>query len=644
MPKGAGGFNLYSHERVPRPNGVGDVPRFLRELLGGFFSRFAYIVALVWQSGRWILLLLTFMALFRGVSPVVGALICQKILNILQNTITQGALGQGAFMASPIFMLLVFFFVYRVLVQTVEHINRALNRIAGERVVKTVKCRIMERSKTLDIASFDDASFYEKMENANREAGSRPLQILTETFGVFSTVIEFFSYLFILLAFPGLGAATLGIVLLSVPSAIINFIYRKKNFAYMRHRSKERRQMSYYSDLLVDKDLIKEVRILSLADTFISRYKAVFSIYYKGLRRLILEENLWHVLISLVSAGANLVFYVLVARGVFMGTLLIGDYTLLTGAITSVAACVNALITSSASIYEGTLFIDNLITFMNEPSTLSSSVSSPRRVEKGIPHRIEFVDVSFRYPGTERYILKNLSVTLRPGEMTALVGLNGAGKTTFIKLLLRLYDPTSGNILLDGHDLKEYDLQSLHSAFGTVFQDYGKYAFTVEENIRFGDVFKNGGGEFVEAAAEQSGAGSYIQKLPQGYDTPLMRIFEESGIELSGGQWQKLAVARAFYGDKDILVLDEPTASLDPMAEQELFERFEALRQNKTTLFVSHRLSGAAGADHIVVLENGTVVQEGSHNELMSGQGRYKELFSTQAKRYISSELAAKVS
>lgn len=637
MMRGPGGPPARDeHQRVPLPKSLRDIPRFLQEFLGGFFARFAYIVKLVWRTGRWILFLLSYIALFKGVAPVIGALLSQGILNQLQEIVRQGALPESQFWSSTVFHLLVFLFVYRILNQIVTDVSRALNRIAGEKVVKQVKTQIMEKSKELDVASFDNAAFYERMENASREAGYRPLTTLSETFGAISTIIEFVSYLIILFAAPGLSWVTLVIIAVSIPSAVINFIYRRKNFQYMFRRSKERRQMDYYSNLLVNKDMIKEVRMYDLADTFIGRYREVFTVYYKGLRQLIFSESAWHVAIGVISGVTNLVFYVLIALQVFTGQIMIGDYTLYTGAIASVANCINTLITTSGTIYEGTLFIDNLIAFMNEPVTVTPKLAQPLNVSRGAGHTIEFDRVSFHYPGTARDVLHDVSFTIRPGETLALVGLNGAGKTTLIKLLTRLYDPTEGRILLDGRDLRDYDLSSLYRTFGIIFQDFGKYAVSVEENIRYGDIHKKAGIDVVRSAAEQSAAGDYIDRLPDGYDTPLMRLFEPNGIELSIGQWQKLAIARAFYADSEILILDEPTASLDPIAEQEIFNQFDALRSHKTTIFVSHRLSSATIADQIIVLENGCLIEKGSHAELMAQQGKYHNLFSTQAKRYIS--------
>jgi ABC-type multidrug transport system fused ATPase/permease subunit len=300
-----------------------------------------------------------------------------------------------------------------------------------------------------------------------------------------------------------------------------------------------------------------------------------------------------------------------------------------------VSGNVSYLISTSASIYEGTLFIDNLIDFMKEEPRIVPQKEIPDKVEHGIPHTIVFEHVSFSYPGSDKEVLSDLCFTIRPGETLVLVGLNGAGKTTLIKLLTRLYDPTGGRILLDGKDLRDYDVKDLYRMFGIIFQDFGKYAVTVKENIAFGDFDREINDEEIRAAARDAAADAYIEQLSFGYETPLMRIFEENGTELSGGQWQKLAIARAFYAKSDILILDEPTAALDPIAEQEIYRQFDQLRSDKTTIFVSHRLSSATVASKILVLEYGKILEEGTHRELMEKGGRYHELFTTQAQRYL---------
>ncbi len=632
----------YKHEKVPPPKSIKDLPRFLRQVVGGFFYRLFYIFLLVWKTNPLILFTMVFVAVFNGVAPVIGSVLSADILNEMQGVIAERTIAENAgqiytiaFWGSSVLTLLVAYFAYRILTRVVDRVTSSIIRIAGEKVVRQVKVQIMEKAKTVDIASFDLPAFYEKLENANREAGNRPISTLQSTFSVVSQIISLVSYVIILATIPNMWWMPLGIIAISVPSAIVSFVYRRKNFNYMRRRSKDRRQMNYYSDLLVNKDLAKEIRIFDLSDTLIGRYKSVFNRYYAGLRKLIVAESFWLVVIAIISSVVNCIFYAIIAYGVFEGRFLIGDYSLYTGALASIAGCVTALINISAHVYEGTLFIDNLVSFMKEEQTIVSIAKEPLRVQRGVPHTIEFKNVSFSYPGSERKVINNFTTTFRPGETVVLVGLNGAGKTTLIKLLTRLYDPTEGVILLDGHDLREYDVTDLYSTFGIIFQDFGKYAVTAAENIYFGDVNSDADEKKMRSCAEQSAAADYISRLPNGYDTPLMRIFEQNGTELSIGQWQKLAIARAFYRDSDIMILDEPTASLDPMAEQEIFNQFDALREGKTTIFVSHRLSSAVIATKIVVLEYGCLVEEGTHRELMEKHGKYYELFSTQAKRYL---------
>ncbi len=631
--------------KEPKPKNIKELPRYLKNVISGFFSRLFYIFRLVWETGPWILFVMIFMAVFNGVIPVIGAVITAEILNSLVGAFHTLEVGLplveqiDAMLANDACREIVFWlamqFVYTVVKSIISNVDVITTRIYGETVVNHIKLKIMNKAKTIDMASFDTPNFYEKLENANREAGMRPIQIMNATFKIFSTCISLVSFIAVLWVVTPLAPAI--IVLLAIPSAIINFIYRRKNAMYIRHRSKERRTMNYYSGLLTNKDMVKELRLYNLSDNFINRYKLTFKKYFKGLRKLFVSEGVWHIVLSGLNAAASGALFVYIAIQVCTGNQEIGNYSLYANALTQIASGVAMLISTTATIYEGTLFIDNMIDFMKSEPTVVPLLEQPRDIKRGSVHKIEFKNVTFRYPGSNYDVIKNVSFEINPGDTVVLVGLNGAGKTTLIKLLTRLYDPTDGEILLDGHNIKEYDIKELYSIFGIIFQDFGKYAVSVSENIAFGDIEKEVTKESVELAAYQSNADTFIEKLPDGYNTPLMRIFEENGIELSIGQWQKLSIARAFYSDSDIIILDEPTASLDPMAEQEIFNHFDELRKDKTTVFVSHRLSSATTADKIFVLEYGELIEIGSHAELMAKKGRYYELFTTQASRYIDS-------
>jgi len=606
------------------------IPAFLIKIIKDFSERLLYIYKLVWDTNPAILFGMLFISLSEGLLPVIKAFVLAEIINELV-----AGFGTGAAAISSIFNLFIIQFICIFAGKIIANFNTVLTRTSGEMVANHIKLKIMNKVKEIDLASFDIPEFYEKLENANREAGTRPLHVLTATFSAMSKIITIVSFIAILAALSPWAPTV--IILLSFPTALVNFIFKRKNVNYMRRRSKDRRQLNYYSSKMTDKNVVKEMRIFGLSDVFIKKYSEVFKKYFAGLKKLFFSESLWHTGTGIISAAANCILFVYIAANVLEGNLEVGDYSLHTGALNSISSGIASLISTTATVYEGTLFIDNMISFMKEKKNISAYVDPPAKLYRNNGHRIVFENVSFAYPGTDRKVLENINLTIENGETLVLVGLNGAGKTTLIKLLTRLYDPTEGTIYIDGIDMKNYCPEDIYKIFGIIFQDYGKYAVTVKENIVFGDIFKEVDDEAVKHAAEQSNA-DYIDKLPNGFNTPLTRIFEEDGIELSGGQWQKLAIARAFYSDSDILIFDEPTASLDPLAEQEIYNQFDTLRKDKTTIFVSHRLSSATTATKIVVLEQGRLIEEGTHLELMQKKGRYHQMFTLQAERYITPE------
>ena len=622
---------------APKPKGVRARLTHLISEIKGFFFRLFYIISLVWESAPVLLVLMVLLCIVDGFMPVIGSYIGKYLLDGIAALLGSDASGDvyhDLFVTlKPFLFILLLQFIFMVSRRVLERLNAMVNSIAGELVVNHIKVKIIEKSKTVDMRSFDIPEFYEKLENANREAGMRPIHILTATFKVISAAISVVSYVIVLATLS--IVAPIIIVIAALPSTAVNYAFRKRNFLYMRRHSKERRAMNYYSSLMVDKDRAKEIKILGLGDTFLRKYKSVFKRYFAGLKRIMVKEGVARIIVSVIFSAASCALFAYVAYDVVYGDGMIGDYSLYTGALTSIASYVTVLVTSTATIYEGTLFIDNMIAFMNEERTVVATAEEPLIPERGVPHTIELRGVSFSYPGTEKKVLDNLNLTIKTGESIVLVGLNGAGKTTLIKLIMRLYDVTEGEILLDGRNIKEYSPEAYYNMFGIIFQDFGKYSETVAENIEFGDVNRTHEREDVVEAARSGNADGFIEALPEGYDTPLTRIFEDRGIELSGGQWQKLSVARAFYKDSDILIMDEPTASLDALAEQDIFNQFYELSRGKISIFVSHRLSSAVTAGKIVVINGGVLSESGTHAELMERRGEYYELFTTQAKRYI---------
>ena len=628
------------HSLVPKPKSIKEVPKYLKTIISGFFKRLFYIIGLVWGTSPLLMITMVLLCLITGVLPVVGAFIGRELLNSLSDVLNAGGVSLEAGLLSSlkttlatVALFLLLQFGYQFLNRILNRIQNMVNSIAGELVANHIRMKLMHKAKAVDLGSFDRPDFYERLENANREAGMRPIQILSATFNVISSAISAISFVVILCTIGWL--VPIIVLVLAAPTAIVNYIFRNRHFWYMRFRSKDRRQMNYYADVVTDKDLAKEMRLMDLSDVFIGKYQATFRKYFKGLRRLIVKEGIWQVIAAMVSLLAEGVLFFYIAYHVSSGGLKIGDYSLFAGALTSIGTYVSTIITSTATIYEGTLFIDNVMVFMNEKSTVVSSLETPLIPEHHVHHTLTLEHVSFRYPGTDREVLHDINAIFQSGEKIVLVGLNGAGKTTLIKLITRLYDPTEGRILLDGHDIREYDPKALYRLYGTIFQDFGKYALTVEENIALGDTRAPLDHERVRQAAEMGNASDFVETLETGYETPLMRYFEANATELSIGQWQKLSIARAFYADSDILIMDEPTASLDAIAEQEVFDHFSTLAKDKLTILVSHRLSSAVTADRIVVIGDGALLEMGTHEELMANKGAYFTLFTTQAKHYL---------
>lgn len=601
----------------------------LFDKIKGTASRLLYILKLVWDTSRWLLIGMVFISVLEGVFPLLNTYITSRLINALVEVF--GSKNWDAM--QPVIGLLILQFVYLILSRASTQFKGTLTNLSGEMVISHIKVQIAQKTKEIDLADFDRPEFFEKLENANREASTRPITILTATLTLFSNLISTASFIALLGALHPLIPVVL--LLLALPSAIINFKYRKVTFRYIKEHSTDRRRMHYFTNTLANRDQVKEIKLLDLHDTFISRYLEVFTSYFKGLRRIFIREDVWHMIIYTLSTVFNCAFFLYIAYQVCFNDMLVGDYSLYTGALTSVLSGVAALVTNSSRVYEGTLFIDNMIEFMQVRPEIIPAVEDPLHPAKGQAHSIEFRNVSFAYPGTEKRVIANLNLTLEGGRSYALVGLNGAGKTTLIKLMTRLYDPTEGEILLDGVNIKNYDVAELYAMYGIVFQDFSKYAVTARENITFGDVHRPYSEDRLEYAAEQSAARDFLETLPEGYDTPLMRFFDKNATDLSIGQWQKVSIARAFYKDAEILILDEPTASLDPIAEADIFRQFDTLREGKTTLFVSHRLSSATAADEIIVMQNGRILEQGDHKTLMQNGGAYCNLFKLQAEKYL---------
>jgi len=582
---------------------------------------------LVWGAHWGFTVSLALFAVVGGVIPAATAWVSKLLIDAVVAAAARG--GGPEWVRWVLVLVAAQFGLYLAgsLLQTLQTITQqALQELTGDRVQLT----IMEHANRLDLAFFENPKFYDTLQEAQREASQRPLGMVQQVFNIARSLITFLSMI-ALMARLGWIVAAVALVA-PVPSFIANSRYGWRGYWLARRQSSDRRRMIYFADLLTKDTYNKEIKLFGLGGHFIDRWKVIADRFYREHLALLTHRSLmgflWGSLTTVVSSGT----FLYVALQAIARRLTLGDLTLYTQAVSGVQSSFQGILGGFSSLYEGGLYLNNLFEFLDyEPAIRDrpDAVPLPRPLRAGI----EFRNVSFTYPGKDTPALRGVSFSVGLDETLALVGQNGAGKTTIVKLLTRLYDPDEGEIFLGGRDIREYDLASLRQAVGVIFQDYVTYFFSASENIGVGRLADIADRAQVEAAAEKSGAASVIAGLPSGYDTTLGRWFDE-GHQLSGGEWQKVALARAFMRDADILILDEPTASLDARAEYEIFARMQALTEGKMALFISHRFSTVRLADRILVLEDGCIQEDGTHDALLALGGTYAELFNLQAAAY----------
>ena len=525
---------------------------------------------------------------------------------------------------------LVLEFALLLISSTASQMRSLLDRILQSQLTNHVNSLIIRKAISLDLQFFEDPIFYDMLQNARRQADTSALNIVNSSLQMVQQVITLISLVVLIVRFsPWLAVI---VFVSAIPAFLSQSQYAERAFRAISRRAPEARLLNYLEMLLTGNDTIKEVKLFGLGQPLLRRYQELFTQFYLEDRAIAERRTLaglgWGLLSNLAYYGS----YAWIVLRTVAGLITLGDMTMFLGIFRQSQNSIRGLLDSLNRLYESNLFLDNLMAYLKlQPllTTPADGLTAPAP----IAHGIEFRHVSFRYPGSDADVLRDINLHIRPGERIALVGLNGAGKTTLIKLLTRLYDPTEGEVLLDGVDLRAYDLTSLHQRFGVIFQDFVRYQFTVRENIGFGQVDSLDDRGRIQAAADRGGASSIIENLPQGYETMLGRRWEK-GQELSGGQWQKIALARAFMRKAEVLVLDEPTSALDAEAEYEVFRRFGELMEGRIAVLISHRFSTVRMADRIVVLSAGKIIELGSHAELIQLDGAYARLFNLQAEGY----------
>ena len=492
-----------------------------------------------------------------------------------------------------------------------------------------VNVMILEKALTLDLEQFEDSEFNDRLTRARREASLRPLSLVTRSFGLAQNLISLLSYGALLFGYSPWAVLLLAVA--GLPGFVVETKFSSDAFRLFRWRSSEKRMQDYLEAVIAREDHAKEVKLYGLGPRLLGRYKSIFTRLYAEDRRLAMRRDGWGFALGLLATATLYAAYAWVALSAVKGQISVGQMTMYLLLFRQGQSAVAAALSSVSGLYEDNLYLSTLYEYLETPvrPPQGHATQGPDPADG-----IRFEHVSFRYPGATEDALVDVTLHLTPGSSLALVGSNGSGKTTLIKLLTRLYLPASGRILLDGLDLREWDELRLRERIGVIFQDFARYQMQVGENIGAGDEPHFEDAARWREAAEKGRASDFIERLPGGYSTQLGKWFKD-GRELSGGQWQKVALSRAFMRTRaDVLVLDEPTAAMDAQAEAEVFEPFRQLSKERITILISHRFSTVRMADQIAVIDEGRLVELGSHEQLMRAGGRYAQLFTLQARGY----------
>ena len=601
------------------------------ELTRSFLGVFRYsgrALQLVWSTSRPLTIALALLTLIAGLLPAGVAYVGAHIVDAVVHASRQWAASGSA----PWWPVIQWVLLEGLLVALLAGAQRGLSvcqsllrALLGQRV----NVMILEKALTLELAHFEDSEFYDKLTRARREASTRPLSLVTRTFGLGQNAISLISYGTLLFHFS--PWAVLVLLLAGLPSFVSETKFSGDAFRLFRWRSPETRMQLYLETVLAREDHAKEVKLYGLGPLLLDRYRNIFNTLYRDDRDLTIRRDGWGFGLGLLGTLTLYAAYVWIAMSTVMARITLGQMTMYLMLFRQGQSAVSAMLSAIGGMYEDNLYLSTLYEYLETPVPPSTGTA---QIGATPSDGIRFERVSFTYPGASEPALHDIDLHIKPGESLALVGQNGSGKTTLIKLLTRLYSPDSGRVLLDGTDLREWDEGVLLQRVGVIFQDFARYQMRVGENVGVGDVTAFENAERWREASDKGMASEFIDTLPAGFDTQLGKWFRD-GRELSGGQWQKIALARAFMRSRaDILVLDEPTAAMDAEAEATIFEHFRELAGGRIAILISHRFSTVRMADQIIVIQDGRIKERGSHEQLMAQAGHYAHLFSLQAQGY----------
>ncbi|MEP6583051.1 MAG: ABC transporter ATP-binding protein [Ginsengibacter sp.] len=607
-------------------DGKRNVERLTLKQRLGALTNLPRFLKLVYQTSPWITVLNSVLRITLAVAPLVMLYLGKLIIDQVVNLVKHGTLhGSNA-------LLWKYVIIEFLLVVIVTGLNKVVNlfdTLLGDLFANHTSIKIMAHAATLDLDQFEDSIFYDKLERARLQSTGRAT-LLTQVLTQMQDVIT--------MSFLGVGLIvfnpwfTFILLFSTIPSFIGEYYFNAKTYSLARSQMARRRELDYISYVGASDQTAKEVRVFDLSPFFIDRYKSIFKKLYSDTKKLATRRTFWGIGLTMLGTIGYYIAFIFIIRQVIAGELTIGSLTFLLGSIRQLGSSLQNVIKRFSTVSQGALYLTDFFDFFTIKPKMKLPIN-PLPFPKPIKYGFTFENVGFKYVNTTRWANRNLNFTLHAGEKLALVGENGAGKTTLVKLLARLYDPTEGRILLDGHDLRDYNLTELRMEIGIIFQDFLRYQMTTNENIAVGNIKELNNQDLIIKSATQSLASSIIDRLPDKYNQMLGRHFSQ-GVELSGGEWQKVALARAYMRDAQLMILDEPTAALDARSEYEVFQRFAELTQNKSALLISHRFSTVRMANRILVLEKGEIQEIGSHEELLEKGGQYAELFQLQAMGY----------